>query len=44
MGFYCKVSPYIILGLLVAFGVFLYINGASINEIFNEIFNYVFRR
>lgn len=44
MGFYCRVSPYIIVGILLAFGVFLYINGMTINDIFNQMFDIVLRR
>lgn len=44
MGFYCRVSPYIIVGILFVFGLFLYFNGANINDIFKEIFDVVLRR
>ena len=44
MGFYCRVSPYIIVWILLAFGVFLYMNGMTINDIFNQIFDIVLRR
>ena len=44
MGFYCRISPYIILGVLLAFSIFLYANGMNLNDIFNEIFKIILRR
>uniref|UniRef100_A0AAU8B7Z4 Preprotein translocase subunit SecE n=1 Tax=Dulem virus 59 TaxID=3145770 RepID=A0AAU8B7Z4_9VIRU len=44
MRFYTKISPEIIVIILVAFAIFLFLNGMGINDIFNEIFNLILRR